>query len=113
MAKRNPVPQPNHHWGDGEAKDILTFANFRHPLNVEGSSEVYAFGGYSFREGTGNGFRRYADGDNNWPQIYPIGFLPTFNPDATDYSAAGGIRGSGLGLELRPGRDLRQQQLRL
>ena len=28
--KNNPVPQPNHHWGDGLEKDALAFANFRH-----------------------------------------------------------------------------------
>src|SRR5918992_1469685 len=33
VEKRNPVPQPNHHWGDGLEQDILGFANFRLPLN--------------------------------------------------------------------------------
>ena len=93
ITKNNPVPQPNHHWGDGEARDVLTFANFRHPLSESASSEVYAFGGYSFRNGTGNGFRRYADDARNWPQIYPLGFLPEFDSDAIDYSGAGGVRG--------------------
>ena len=55
IQKNNPVPQPNHHWGDGVEKDVLTFANFRLPVNTAGSSEVYAFGGYSHRDGTGNG----------------------------------------------------------
>jgi iron complex outermembrane receptor protein len=92
VEKRNPVPQPNHHWGDGLEKDILTMANLRLPLNEPGTVEAYAFGGYSFREGTGNGYRRYSDSGRNWPQIYPLGFLPEFNPDVTDYSAAGGLR---------------------
>jgi iron complex outermembrane receptor protein len=94
VVKRNPVPQPNHHWGDGLEKDVLTMANFRMPLNDAGTSEIYGFGGYGFREGTGNGYRRYADSDRNWPQIYPVGFLPEFNPDVTDYSLAGGVRGA-------------------
>ena len=93
VTKNNPVPQPNHHWGDGEARDILTFANFRHPINESASAEVYAFGGYSFRNGTGNGYRRYADSERNWPQIYELGFLPEFDSDATDYSANAGVRG--------------------
>lgn len=92
VEKRNPVPQPNHHWGDGLEKDILTMANFRLPLNEPGTTEVYAFGGYSFREGTGNGYWRYHDSGRNWPEIYPLGFLPEFNPDVTDYSAGGGFR---------------------
>jgi len=93
VVKRNPVPQPNHHWGDGLEKDIMTLGNFRLPLNDRGTSEFYAFGGYSFRHGTGNAYRRYAGNSRNWPAIYPLGFLPEFSPDVTDYSVAGGWRG--------------------
>ncbi|MGH7546351.1 MAG: TonB-dependent receptor [Gemmatimonadota bacterium] len=92
VVKRNPVPQSTHHWGDGLEKDILTMANLRMPLNEPGTSELYAFGGYGFREGTGNGYFRYHDSDRNWQEIYPLGFLPEFNPDVTDYSAAAGFR---------------------
>jgi iron complex outermembrane receptor protein len=97
VIKRNPVEQPNHHWGDGLEKDMLGMANLRMPINEAGTSELYAFGGYSSREGTGNGYRRYGDGDRNWPEIYPLGFLPEFNPDVTDYSAAAGFRGNAAG----------------
>lgn len=93
ITKRNPVQQPNHHWGDGLAKDVMTFANFRMPVNASGKNEVYAFGGYSFRQGTGNGFRRYGNESRNWSEIFPLGFLPTFDPDVQDFSAAGGFRG--------------------
>ena len=93
IEKRNPVDQPNHHWGDGLEKDVLTFANLRMPLNDEGTTEIYSFGGVSHRDGTGNAFRRYFDNARNWQEIYPLGFLPTFSSTATDYSAAGGLRG--------------------
>ncbi len=97
IVKRNPVPQPNHHWGDGLEKDVMTMANFRLPLNDRGTTELYSFGGYSFRKGTGNGYRRCAVdcaslGGRSWPQIYPFGYLPEFAPNVTDYSMAGGIR---------------------
>ncbi|MBI4421860.1 MAG: TonB-dependent receptor, partial [Gemmatimonadetes bacterium] len=92
VIKRNAVPQPNHHWGDGLEQDVLTLANLRVPLTEAGTSEVYGFGGYGFREGTGNGYRRYPGSARNWPEIYPLGFLPEFNPEVTDYSAAGGVR---------------------
>jgi iron complex outermembrane receptor protein len=97
IVKRNPVPQPNHHWGDGAEKDVMTMANFRLPLNNRGTTELYSFGGYSFRKGTGNAYRRCAVdcaslGGRNWPEIYPFGYLPEFAPEVTDYSAAGGIR---------------------
>ena len=86
------VPQPNHHWGDGLERDVLTLANLRLPLTDAGTSELYAFGGYSARQGTGNGYRRYSGSERNWPQIFPLGFLPEFHPDVIDYSAAAGVR---------------------
>ncbi|MBK8648167.1 MAG: TonB-dependent receptor [Gemmatimonadetes bacterium] len=92
VTKRTGVPQPNVHWGDGIERDIHTFANLRLPLNAAGTTEFYAFGGYSDRDGTGNGFFRKPQNSRNWPQIYPLGFLPEFRPAVIDYSAAGGIR---------------------
>ncbi len=104
VEKRNPVDQPNHHWGDGLEKDALSMANFRMPLNEAGTVEVYSFGGFSYREGTGNGYRRYgvqpdpdASDPRNWPQIYPLGFLPEFNPEVRDYSVTGGVRAATSG----------------
>ena len=92
--KNNDVAQPNHHLGDGLAKDLITFANMRLPINASGSSEFYAFGGWTYRIGTGNGFYRQGLSDRNWPQIYPKGFLPEFRPDVWDWSSAAGVRGT-------------------
>ena len=97
IVKRNPVPQPNHHWGDGLERDVLSMANLRLPLDDAGQRQLYGFGGYGFRRGTGNGYRRYADSPRNWPQIYPLGYLPEFHPDVTDYSAAGGLLANARG----------------
>jgi iron complex outermembrane receptor protein len=103
VIKRNPVPQPNHHWGDGLEKDVLTYANLRLPLSDVRASQLYAHGGYSFRRGTGDGYRRYADSDRNWPEIYPLGYLPEFHPDVTDYSVAGGYWGQASGWTIDAG----------
>ena len=102
LQKRNALTQPNYHWGDGLEKDAMTFANFRMPLNDGGTSELYAFGGYSHRAGTGNGFWRYFDKNKNWPNFYPQGFLPQFHPDVADYSGVAGFRSnvSGWSLDL-------------
>jgi iron complex outermembrane receptor protein len=102
IQKRNSLTQPNYHWGDGLEEDAMTFANFRMPLNDGGTSELYAFGGYSHRTGTGNGFWRYADGNRNWKELYPQGFLPQFHPDVADFSGVGGFRSivSGWSLDL-------------
>jgi iron complex outermembrane recepter protein len=96
VQKNNAVPQPNHHWGDGKAKDILSMVNLRLPLG-QGNTEAYAFGGWSHRKGTGNGYRRVGLDARNWPVIYPLGYLPQFEGKATDWSAAGGLRGAGAG----------------
>ena len=90
--KNNSIKQPNLHWGDGELRNGQLFANFRMPVTASGNTEVYAFGGFSDHFGTGNGFWRYLDGNRNWPQIYPQGFLPEFDPTSKDYSATGGVR---------------------
>ena len=103
VIKRSPVPQPNYHWGDGLERDVLTMANLRLPLNDAGTTEWYTFGGYSFRQGTGNGYRRYATDTRNWTEIFPLGFLPEFAPDVTDYTAAGGIRTAAGGWSLDVG----------
>ncbi len=102
IQKRNGLKQPSHHYGDGLEKDVMTFANLRMPLNASGSSEFYAFGGYSYRIGTGNGFFRYPTSGRNWQEIYPQGFLPEFRPTVKDYSAAGGFRTSagGWGIDI-------------
>src|SRR5882672_8279777 len=106
---RNPVSQPNHHWGDGLEKDVMTMANFRLPLNDQGTTEIYSFGGYSVRKGTGNGYRRCAVDCasfiqfRSWPQIYPLGYLPEFAPTVNDYSLAGGSRAATHGWSLALG----------
>lgn len=94
VIKRNAVPQPNQHWGDGFERDIMTLANLHLPLNAGGTTELYGLANYSFRTGSGFGYRRYESSDRNWPQIYPLGFLPEYRPDVTDYSAIGGLRGA-------------------
>ena len=97
VAKNNSIPMPNHHWGDGASKDLMTFATLRLPLGAAGAAGLYGFGGYSKREGTGFGYFRAPSSERNWTQIYPNGFLPEFAPDVVDLSAVVGARGIGAG----------------
>ena len=92
VQKRNAIPQPNLHWGDGLEQDLMTYANFKAPVNEDGTSEFYAFGGYSHRVGTGNGYYRSPSSNRNWPELYANGFLPEFHPDVVDYSGTVGYR---------------------
>ncbi len=93
QGSRDPVEQPNHHWGDSESRDLMAFFNSSHPLNAEGTASFYAFGGASRREGSHGGFFRLANGAGNHPQIYPNGFLPLIEPKVDDRSLAVGARG--------------------
>jgi len=92
-AGNNAVPQPNHHWGDSEATDIMGFLNANIPINDDGTTAFYAFGGWSRRDGSHGGFYRRGLDARSQPNIYPLGFLPLIEPDVEDYSATAGVRG--------------------
>ena len=92
-AGNNPVDQPNTHWGDSYARDSMIFANFNMPISADGKQIFYAFGGHSNRHGSHGGNYRRAIQVQNWPQIYPLGFLPLIQPRIVDTSLTGGVRG--------------------
>ena len=92
-AGRNVVAQPSHWVGDAETTDYLAFINAEVPAGD--NSFVYAFGGYSKRDATAPGFyRRALQFTQNWPQIYPIGFLPLIQTGIKDSSGTLGVRGT-------------------
>src|SRR4030095_5195097 len=92
-AATNPVAEPNHRWGDPDTRDTMAFLNASVPLNASATRLLYAFGGYSRRESNSAGFFRRAPDARNWPQIYPLGFLPVIEPTVVDASGAVGVRG--------------------
>jgi iron complex outermembrane receptor protein len=92
-AGNNPVDQPNTHWGDAEERDIMGWVNGSVPLNDDASTTLYLFGGASRRDGVHGGNYRRALQAQNWPQIYPLGFLPLIEPKIVDYSGTLGVRG--------------------
>jgi iron complex outermembrane receptor protein len=92
-AGNNPVPEPNHRWGDPDTRDAMTFVNASVPLNRSETRFLYAFGGYSRREANSAGFYRRSMDVRNWPQIYPLGFLPVIEPTVVDASGTAGVRG--------------------
>jgi iron complex outermembrane receptor protein len=92
-AGNNAVPMPNHHWGDSYSRDVMAFANFNLPLTEDRKQILYAFGGFSNRHGSHGGFYRRALQAQNFPSIYPLGFLPLIQPRVVDLSLTGGARG--------------------
>jgi iron complex outermembrane receptor protein len=93
-AGHNAVSEPNHRWGDPDTRDFMTMVNAQMPLNAKQTRFLYAFGGYSRREANSAGFYRRALDVRNWPQIYPLGFLPEIQPLVVDFSATAGVRGA-------------------
>jgi len=92
-AGHNAVPQPNTHWGDSYARDAMSFLNFNLPITPDSKQIFYAFGGYSIRHGSHGGNYRRALQVQNWPQIYPLGFLPLIQPRVVDKALTAGVRG--------------------
>lgn len=90
----NAVPQPNHRWGDPDTRDFLSMVDLQVPINADDTRQFYAFGGYSRREANSAGFYRRGNDARNWPQIYPLGFLPEIQPTVTDASGSAGIHGA-------------------
>jgi iron complex outermembrane receptor protein len=90
----NAVAQPNHRWGDPDTRDFMSLLNANVPLNAQETRFFYAFGGFSRREANSAGFYRRGSDARNWPQIYPLGFLPEIQPTVVDLAATAGVRGA-------------------
>jgi iron complex outermembrane receptor protein len=92
-AGNNIIEQPNTHWGDSYARDLMVFSNLNLPVTADGKQIFYAFGGYSLRHGSHGGNYRRAIDANNWREIYPLGFLPLIEPRVADTALTAGARG--------------------
>jgi len=88
-------------FGDPQVDQITVYANAGKPLNEEW--DLYGFGGYQKRKTDSAANPRLANNANNVPAIWPNGFLPLITTDITDYSAAGGVRGTLGGFEIDAG----------
>ncbi len=85
----NP-PRVTQRIGDADSEDASLWFNLGVPT---GDGQVYAFGGYSNRQGNSSGFFRSAGDGRTIPAIYPNGFLPTLITEPTDTSFVFGYRG--------------------
>src|SRR5438270_7124890 len=92
-AGHNVVPQPNTHWGDSYERDSMLWGNFNLPITTDSKQIFYAFGGWSDRHGSHGGNYRRSLQVQNWPSIYPLGFLPLIQPRVVDTSLTTGARG--------------------
>jgi len=78
--------------GDPAVRDAGVFLDGEAPL--ANGLTVYGFGGYDKRQGKTSGFFRRAGQNETVRAIFPDGFLPLEDVAVTDWSVAGGVKGS-------------------
>ena len=111
-AGNNAVAEPNHRWGDPDTRDLMTFRQ-RQRAAERARKPVSSTASAATAAATANsaGFYRRALDARNWPQIYPLGFLPTIEPTVVDALGNGGRARRVPQVELRRQRPVRTQQL--
>ncbi|MCY7408703.1 MAG: TonB-dependent receptor, partial [Chitinophagales bacterium] len=78
--------------GDAQIKNGSAFYNLSLPSS-NGRMEFYSFGGFSYRDGDGFGFRRLpSEYENMVYSIFPNGFQPNTGSHIYDESFAAGLR---------------------
>lgn len=79
----------NHQVGDAAYQHSAVFINsgYQH-----GSTEWYAFGGFSSRDTQSSAFYRIAKDARNIASVYPDGFLPQIAPTSDDHSLTTGVK---------------------
>lgn len=78
-------------YGDPEVGQGTAYLNAAYP--VGNGWELYAFGGYQYRDSTSAAFPRVPSNVNNVASLYPDGFLPLINVRSKDLTATTGLRG--------------------
>ncbi len=77
--------------GQSTLSSFQAFLNAAYPLTEK--IELYAFGGYSYRNGASAGFYRRPNQSRSYTGLYPNGFLPEIHSTIGDISVAFGLRG--------------------
>ena len=78
--------------GQSKLRSGKFMANLSLPIGSNGS-EIYAFGGLSYRKGNAAGFYRLPHQQRSYSNVNLNGFLPNINSDIKDKSFAVGIKG--------------------
>lgn len=87
----NGDPVVRLHVGDADSENYYAWLNAGYSLNS--TTELYAFGGLSTRDGGSAGFFRGRGHPRTIEALYPDGFLPQLKTEADDQSIAIGVRG--------------------
>jgi iron complex outermembrane receptor protein len=80
--------------GDPRVQQGTGYFNAALPLADGSDWQVFASGGYQFRDSNSYAFARNPSNANNVAAIYPDGFLPRINARSRDLTLTWGVRGS-------------------
>ncbi|MFC5743872.1 TonB-dependent receptor plug domain-containing protein [Dyella tabacisoli] len=89
--RTRPADGVTQRFGDPAVHDRNLFLNAQYDITP--GVQLYAFGHYGHRDSTSPAFFRNLSNSNSVPSIYPHGYLPLENSDATDQSLVLGLRG--------------------
>ncbi|MCI2285496.1 hypothetical protein L3081_21480 [Colwellia sp. MSW7] len=76
--------------GEAETEMTSLWANFTYDLGDDG--QLYAFGGFTEKEGESLGFYRPTDDNRVWSTLFPEGVTPSLGSKSEDYSVAVGYK---------------------
>lgn len=76
--------------GEAETEMTSLWANFTYDLGDNG--QLYAFGGFTEKEGESLGFYRPAADNRVWSTLFPEGVTPSLGSKSEDFSIAAGYR---------------------
>lgn len=76
--------------GEAETEMTSLWANFTYDLNDD--VQLYAFGGFTTKEGESLGFYRPAADNRVWSSLFPEGVTPSLGSKSEDFSVAVGFR---------------------
>lgn len=93
-AIRNANPElytaPRQRFGDAKSNNYYIFYNAEIPVSAK--TDLYSFGGFSYRNTDAYAWTRDAEADGNVPSIYPNGFNPIENTEIKDFTFNNGLK---------------------
>ena len=97
IEKNNPVDQPNHHWGDGNQEDILTFADLRIPVTADELTSSTPSAATASGRVTARGSAGRGSATGTGPRSTRWGSCPPSTPTSSTSRRRGGVRGVAAG----------------
>ncbi|MDG2193507.1 MAG: TonB-dependent receptor [Polaribacter sp.] len=97
LLSKEKTLRPGFSWRKGYGSAAIDGFSFmvNSLIPVSDNTEVYAFGGRTYRDTNANAFTRgsFADGDNRAVEsLYPNGFTPQITSNITDVSVSAGVK---------------------